>query len=576
MRARAGHGRPAPSGQGVSRFAARLQDARRAFAANARNPALRRAQLTFGYAFAAEWAVTVALGVVAYHAGGASAVGLVGFLRTIPAAALGPLGGVVSDRFRRDRVLAGIGLVRTAAIGGAAALLVAGAPVGFVYALAVVQTIAFTLVRPTHSALLPALCRTPRELVSANVVRGSLDSLSLLVGPLLAAVLLGVSAPAGVFVAAAVLSAASAAVVLRVVYEPLPGEHHRTRLLADAAEGALALARNARVRLLTTLGATQTLTRGALSVLVVVFSIELLGTGNAGVGVLTAAVGAGAVLGSLGVSLLASGRRLGALLGAGVALWGLPLAIAALLPYRGPVLVLLAVIGFANALVDVGLFTLFARLVPDHLLGRVLTVDESLLTLGVAVGAIVAPAAVDLLGTRGAAAAIGLLGPIAAVLAWRALRRIDAAIDVRDEEIAALQRVDVLGPLPVPAIEHLAEHVSRLEVDPPAAVVTEGEVGDRLYVIVEGEAEVLRAGKRVRAMRAGECFGEIALLRDVPRTATVRALTPLRLFALERRHFVPTVSGYRASVTEAEALVSRRLASDAAAAGPPRERPAAP
>src|SRR5829696_9048341 len=160
----------------------RLKVAASAFASNAVNDNLRRAQLSYFAAWTAEWAFTVALGIVAYRDGGATAVGLVGLLRMVPSALLAPLIAPLADRGRRERALVLISTVRGVATGGAGLVLGLGGPVWIVYALAAVSTVAATLYRPTHSALLPSLCRTGHELASANVVRGMLDSVATLVG----------------------------------------------------------------------------------------------------------------------------------------------------------------------------------------------------------------------------------------------------------------------------------------------------------------------------------------------------------------------------------------------------------
>jgi Major Facilitator Superfamily len=349
-----------------ARMRRRLAESARAFSATARNPSLRRAQLAFGASWTAEWAFMVALGVVAFRDGGAGAVGLVAFVRMAPAAVLAPLGTAVADRLPRDRVLMWSCLIRAAAAGAGAALLAAGGPKVAVYALAVIATAAFVVFRPAHTALLPGLCTTPFELTSANVVRGLIDSLSTLLGPVVAAVLLDVGSPATVFGAAAALSAASGALMLRLSYEPPPRGRPQPlrRIVRETVEGFRALTRYRDAGLLTGLALAQTLTRGFLNVFLVVVALDLLHTGDPGIGVLTAAVGAGAVAGSLGVSIFVSGRRLAAIQGIGVTLWGLPLTLSGALPYEATVLALMCVIGVGNALVDVGLFTLIPRLVP--------------------------------------------------------------------------------------------------------------------------------------------------------------------------------------------------------------------
>ena len=205
------------------RFGSRLAAAAGAFANNARNPSVRRAQLAFLGAWTAESAFTVALGIVAYRDGGATAVGLVALLRMVPASVVvAPLASPVADRGRRERVLVVVSTVRGVATALAAIVVGLAGPPQIVYVLAVVSTVAATLFRPAHSALLPSLCRTGYELASANVVRGLLDSVATLAGPLLAAIMLQFTSVTAVFAVAAAASLWAAALMLRVHYDAPP------------------------------------------------------------------------------------------------------------------------------------------------------------------------------------------------------------------------------------------------------------------------------------------------------------------------------------------------------------------
>jgi Cyclic nucleotide-binding domain len=290
--------------------------------------------------------------------------------------------------------------------------------------------------------------------------------------------------------------------------------------------------------------------------------------GDSGVGLLTAAVGAGAVAGSLGASMVVRGRHLAVVEGIGVALWGVPLILAGALPYEPVVLALMGAIGVGNALVDIGVFTLPSRFVPERLLARAFGAFESLVALTVAVGALITPPVIDLLGIRGALVALGLVAPIVVALAWRRLRTIDGSIEHRDAEIAVLNRIPIFQPLPMPAIDCLADHVGHARITAGQEVFHQGDKGDRYYVIRDGEAEVIGDDHIVRTMGCGDGFGEIALIHDVPRTATVRARTPLELYTLERRHFVSTVTGYGSSASASDSVVEDRLRTFAPAGGP--------
>ena len=266
-----------------------------------------------------------------------------------------------------------------------------------------------------------------------------------------------------------------------------------------------------------------------------------------------------------------SGRRLAAVEGIGVALWGVPLTLSGVFPYEPVVLALMCVIGVGNALVDVGLFTLPARLVPEELLARVYGALESLVALTVALGSLVTPLVIEMLGVRGALAVLGLVAPTAVLLAWRRLQAIDGSISHRDDEIEVLKQVGMLRPLPMPAIENLAVHVDHTEVAAGKDVFRQGEDGDSFYVIKQGEAEVFGDGSLVRTMGPGDGFGEIALMRGTRRTATVRARTPLVLYTLARRHFVPAVGGYASSTREADSTIVDRL--DRFSPGPGNDGP---
>jgi MFS family permease len=370
----------------------RLGRAASAFASNARNPDLRRAQLSFLGAWTAEWAFTVALGVLAYRDGGATAVGLVGLLRMAPSAILAPLLSPLADRGRRERVLIVVSTLRGVATGAAAVVVGLGGPTQLVYGLAVLSTIAATLFRPAHSALLPSLCRSGSELAGANVVRGLLDAAATLVGPLLAAVLLQVTGVTLVFAVAGGASLWAAALLVRLRYDapPRPAAATGTGWARAAAEGVRAVTSSPDIALIMALAVAQTLTRGALTVLTVVVAIDLLETGEPGVGILNAAIGVGAVLGSLAAPMLVDTRRLGGWFAVGVGLWGVPLLLIGAVPQSAAAFVLLACVGVGNSLIDLGGFTLLARMAPDEVLARVFGVLESIAAMSIGVGAVLA------------------------------------------------------------------------------------------------------------------------------------------------------------------------------------------
>src|SRR5215208_2261497 len=529
----------------------------------AQSGALRRAQASFGAMWASESAFMVGLAVLAFRDGGVVAVGVVTGVRMAAAALIAPFLATVADRVRRERVLTGVGLVRAVTLGTAAAVTAADGPAAVTYALAVVATIAQTLFRPAHSALLPALCTSPRQLTSANAARGMLDSLATLGGPAIAAVLLAVSGPAAVFGTCAAAALLAGLLVVAPPYDAPPRTEAATRV--GMLQGFATIAADRGLTLITALGVVQTITRGALTVLAVVVAIDLLDTGDPGVGVLNAAVGAGGVLGSVVAFALVGRGRLAAWFGVGIALFGAPLAVVGLAPEQAAAIVLLGLVGVGNALIDVGGFTMLARLADETVLARMFAGFEAILTLGVAAGGLLAPLVIELLGVRLALLAVGLIAPLAVAASWSELRRLDARLRVRDADIEILRVVRMLGALPAATIEQLGAGLEHAEFAPRQVVFEQGERGERFYVVESGRAEVVRDGRVVATLGRGDCFGEIALLRNQPRTATIRASADasMHVSVLPRNTYLTAVTGYPASSAAGEEVVTARLKADA-------------
>ena len=345
---------------------------------------LHRAQISFAAMWAGESAFMVSLAVVAYGEGGVTAVGVVTAARMATAALLAPFLATLADRVRRERVLTCVGVVRGAMLACAAAVTASGGPAAATYAFAIVATVAVALYRPAHSALLPALAKSPEDLTSANAVRGMLDSLSTLGGPVVAAVLLAASGPATAFAACAAASLLGGLVVVALPYdEPPRADAVRGSAGRDVVQGFATIAGDRTLSLVTALGVVQTLTRGCLTVFTVVLAIDLLDTGDPGVGVLNAAVGAGGVLGSLFAFTLVRRGGLARWFGVGIALFGAPLALIGAVPEQAAAIVLLGLVGVGNALIDVGGFTILARMTDEAVLARMFAGFEAILTLGV-------------------------------------------------------------------------------------------------------------------------------------------------------------------------------------------------
>ena len=528
-------------------------------AALARNGNLRRVELAWGASVAAELTHFVALGVFAYTTGGASAVGIAGLVRMLPAALVAPFAATLGDRFRRERFLVVVSLAGSAALGGSAAAYFFSRSELIVFALAGVVGVTSTIFRPALQATLPSLARTPEELIAANGATSTLESLGTLLGPLVAGVLVSVANAGVVFLVASGALLVAAGLVQRVQVEgrihviAAAGMPRPRELLAG---GFRAVVSAPTTRLLVVLTTAQSFIRGCLNVLIVVGAFRLLGAGAGAVGYLTAAVGVGGLIGAFG-ALSLKGRRLAVPFGVSLVFWGLPIVLVAAWPNVAAAVFLLAVVGAANSVEDVAVFTLFQRIVPDDVLTRVLGIVWGLAMGAIAIGSVAATGIVALVGSRTAFVVVGAMLPLVTLIVWRQLVRIDREMLPPADELAIVEGVPMFAPLSIAAKEHMAARLVEVPVTAGEVVIRTGEAGDRFYMVADGALEVTN-GVRAEARR-GDFFGELALLRDIPRTATVIATTRSRLYALERDDFLAAVTGHSAVRAAGDAVVEERL-----------------
>lgn len=526
------------------------------------NPDLRRLELAWTGSELGDWATTIAVAVYAYDVGGAAAVGLLGLVRLLPAAFGAPFTSVLADRFPRQRVMLVADLLRSAALALAAVAAFVDLPAAVIFGAVSFVALVATAFRPAQAALVPSLARSPEELTAANVVSSTVESVASFAGPAIGGALVAttdtgvaLAVTAGTFLWSALLVGRIEGPKSEEETEKRPAEHIAASVLA----GFRTILGSGGLRLLVGLFAAQTLVYGALSVLLVVTALELLDLGDSGLGYLYSALGIGGLVGAALSAGLVGRSRLATAFGIAVVAWGAPIALIGLWPEAWLVVSLLAVVGAANTVVDVSGLTLLQRAVPDEVLARVFGVLETLVLAAVALGAVIAPALVSGLGTRGALAVTGAFLPLATLLVWSRLRAIDDLATPPTEELRLLRGLPLFAPLPGPVLEHLAGSLKTLQVEPGHEVVRAGERGDSFYIVADGRLAVESPDGTSAALSPGDCFGEIALLRDVPRTATVRAVGGVRLLALERDEFVAAVSGHPASADAADALVAARL-----------------
>jgi MFS family permease len=520
-----------------------------------RNRELRRVVLAFVGFNAAEWGVWIAMLVYAYDHGGATTAGLVAVVQLVPAALFAPLASSLGDRHRPTRVLAAGYVAQAAAMAATAAVLVGDGPPLLAYGLAAVAATAVTITRPVQAVLTPALAHTPDELTAANVASGWIESVSVLGAPALAGVLLGAGGAGTVFAVMAGVALASAVLVAPVAGPPAAGGGD---VVAATLDGFRAVAADPGPRALVWLLGVEALAIGALDVLYVVLAVGVLDHDGSYAGYLNAAFGAGGVVGIAATVALVGRRRLAPPLLLSLVLWSAALALVAIAPSFLVAFLLLAAAGVGRTVLDVAGRTLLQRIARPDALSRVFGLLEGVSMAGLAVGSVAASAFVGAAGGRGAFVCLAVLLPVAAVIVLPSLVGADArALPV--VELARLRALPIFAPLGAPALEALAHAIVPVEAAAGSAVVREGDAGDRFYLVADGELDVSAAGQPLGTLGRGDSFGEIALLRNVPRTATVTARTPVRLDALDKASFVAAVTGCAPSARAADEIVHVRL-----------------
>jgi hypothetical protein len=301
----------------------------------------------------------------------------------------------------------------------------------------------------------------------------------------------------------------------------------------------------------------QSFVRGCLNVLIVVAAFRVLHGGAADVGYLTAAIGAGGLIGAIGAMTL-GGRRLAVPFGLSLVFWGVPIALIASQSYFAATMILLAIVGAANSIEDVAGFTLLQRIIPNEMLTRVLGLIWGLAMGAVAIGSIAAPAVVTAIGPRSAFLVVGSILPLLMLVTYRPLVEIDRAV-APSVERELIDRVPMFAPLSLATKERVASSLVPLSVSAGEVVIHAGDDGDRFYIVGDGELDIDASGRHSTA-RETDYFGEIALLRNVPRTATVRAAVDSELYALQRDDFLAAVTGHHAAQAAGEAVADARLA----------------
>ncbi len=534
---------------------------RRAFSSLAGNTALLRVLAAYLLFILTEYAVWIAMLVFAYNRGGTAVAGLVAVAQLAPAAVVAPLAASLADRRSPVVMLAGGYLAQVAGMAGTAAAIGAGAPLA-AYAAAVFASTAVTTTRPAQSALIPSLAATPDQLTAANVVAGWLEAAGAAAAGLLVGVLISLAGVGSVFAVCAGLGLAAALLVagLRAPSLAAAGsDADADASTAGVAQGLRLAVRQPRLRLMLALLTADAVVVGALDLLVVILALTVLGRPPSWAGYLEFAFGAGAVLAAT-VSALLVGRRLGGpILAAALGFSG-ALAAVAFGPGLAGTVILLAVAGAGHCLLTVATRTLLQRSVPPRLIGRIFGVLEGFTMAGLAVGALLVPALAHLGGSRLAVLGVAAVLPLAAVAGGRAVFRLDAGTAVPVVEIALLRSLPLFAELPAPAIEGLAAALRPVRLEAGAVLIRQGDPGDAYFAIAAGELDAEQDGHFLGRYGRGDGVGEIALLRAVPRTATVTAHTAATVYQLDRDLFLTAVLGHAPTRRQAEGITATRLA----------------
>jgi MFS family permease len=527
-------------------------------------PQLRRLQVGWAVSAVGGWVFFVALAVYAFDRGGATAVGAAAVTRMVPAGLAAPLAGVLADRRSRRDVLLGAVALRAVILAGIAAAVAAAAPLAVVLALAALFTIVATAHRPAQASLLPSLVETPQQLAASNAVWSAVDNAAFLAGALLSGGLIATTSMSAAFMVTAGLFALASVPIARIPRDPVPAFRgsgtDAVRPLADAVDGFREVARDHRLRLVVGVLAVSTVVEGAIDVLVVLVAIDMLGLGGAGVGWLNACWGFGGVIGGAAALSLLRRGRLTAGLSAGGLLVGLPFMLIALVESVAVTIPMLVALGIGYALIEVAGLSLLQRLPSNDLLGRAFAVVESSYWITTGLGAMLAPLVVKLIGLRAALLVVGACLPLLVAFRWHALAQLEAGIRIPERPFKALRGIEMFAPLPLATIENVSRMVDAVHVHAGEIVVREGEYGDLFYVVAEGELDVSCERGAYPPVAAGDVFGEIALLEDVPRTATVTAREDCLLYALDRESFLCAVSSHVSATSAARNVASERLA----------------
>jgi CRP-like cAMP-binding protein len=509
------------------------------------NVAVRRVVGAFAALTVGEWILGTTVAIHAYPVGGALLVALVGF-RFFPAAIAGLVTAQFADTHRRERVLTATAATRAVASGLVAASLALKLPFFVPLVLVWFDAAAGSAYRPAQATLLPTLVHTPTEFTHATALASHAKSSSQMLGAL-AGGLLVAGAPIGLAVAASTVLYAVSALATAPIRATAPEPDGKVGLrgrMRRMRAGAIAVRGDREAKEIVSYSCMRSAIRGVWISLGVVASLKLLGLGSAGFGILMAAAGAGALAAIPLTALLVGHRHLARWMAAGLLMCGVPIAAVGGAAAGLPAIAFMVGWGGGMAVSDVAAQAVLNRVIAPASIGPVTGLMESGKLLFEGGACLLAPALVDSLGIRGALVAAGLVVAVIVAGGARAFGRIDTRAVGHAEVIRLLTAVKLFHGLRVDVLEGVVAQLRPLDIAPGQDVLTQS-VRDHggWYLVQQGQLEVLIDGFVVNELTRGDGFGELALLRDRPRAATVRTRTRARLLTLERDAFLTAIGG---------------------------------
>lgn len=504
-----------------------------------------------------DWLYIVAIFVVIYlETGDAALVGIFGAVRVIPYVLLSIPAGVIADRFDRRLVLLVSDIWRGSVMVVLAVLVTINAPVLLIAALAILATCGSAFFYPAMGAYMPGLVTDERQLGPANSAWSSLQNLSFIIGPAVGGLLLAL----GGVTLAFVLNALTFIVIAVILWTLPPSTNVRATPPADSAvtpavsapSGDEPANRPAPARLpLAGLGIIHVIAGfldSGMQVLTVILAINVLQAGEAANGYLNAAIGVGGLIGAVGSGVLVLRRSLGPPLLIGAIVFGLGLLLLGAIPVLVVALVALVVAYAGAILLDVVMTTIFQRVVPDESRGRWTGVFATVFTLAGAAGAFALPVLVVNVGAAPSLGGAGL-AVIVATVAGLALIGPAATREPSRFEATLVQvaKLPLFVGVPSARLEAALARVREAPVSAGQVVIRQGDPADRFYMIESGSFVVTQdaapgaPSSVLRRLGANDVFGEIGLLRESPRTATVTAETDGLLLELDGADFLELV-----------------------------------